>query len=298
LSGTLEARLRRHVATLAGEIGERHVRRPKALAAAEAYIAGELADIGHTVRRQTYDAEGVASSNLEIEIPGSTAASEIVLAGAHYDTVPGSPGADDNGSGVAGVIEIARRLAGARPQRTIRLVAFVNEEPPFFYFGEMGSKVYAREARRRGDDIRMMLSLEMLGCYSARRGSQQYPPLLARFYPDRGDFIGFVSNLRSRGALGELCRAFREASDFPMARLAAPALVPGVGLSDQISFWKQGYRAVMVTDTAFYRYRHYHQSTDTPERLDYARMAEVVSGLAGAIARLGGIQTKLGEGDG
>ena len=298
MSEGLEARLRRHVATLAGEIGERHVHRPQALAAAEAYIAGELASIGYRVRRQTCEAEGVPSSNLEIEIPGATAASEIVLAGAHYDTVPGSPGADDNASGVAGVIEIARQLVGARPQRTLRLVAFVNEEPPFFYFGEMGSKVYAREARRRGDDICVMLSLEMLGCYSDRRGTQRYPPLFRWFYPDRGNFIGFVSNLKSRGALAEVVESFRAASGFPAERLASPAFVPGVAWSDQISFWKQGYRAVMVTDTAFYRYRHYHQASDTPERLDYARMAEVVSGLAGALARLVGIQTKQGGGDG
>jgi len=298
LTDMLETRLRRHVARLAGEIGERHVWRPEALAAAEAYIERELAATGCAVRKQTYDAEGVPCSNLEIEVPGTAAASEIILVGAHYDTVPGSPGADDNASGVAGVIEIAKHLARKRPRRTLRLVAFVNEEPPFFYFGEMGSTVYAREARQRGDDIRVMLSLEMLGCYSDRRGSQDYPPFFRRFYPDRGNFIGFVSNVKSRGALAELCRAFREASDFPMERLAAPTLVPGVGLSDQISFWKQGYRAVMVTDTAFYRYRHYHQATDTPEKLDYARMADVVRGLAGAVGRLAGVAPNEGEGDG
>ncbi|MCX7892685.1 MAG: M20/M25/M40 family metallo-hydrolase [Burkholderiales bacterium] len=298
MSEAAAARLAGHVAKLAGEIGERHVRRPRALAAAARYIERELAALGYAVRRQTYDAGGVPSSNLEVEIPGAGAAGEIVLAGAHYDTVPGSPGADDNASGVAALIELARAFTDLRPARTLRLVAFVNEEPPFFYFGEMGSKVYARAARARGDDIRVMLSLEMLGCYSDRPGSQAYPPFLRWFYPDRGDFIGFVSNLRSRGALGALARAFRESSDFPMERLAAPALVPGVALSDQISFWKQGYPAVMVTDTAFYRYRHYHRATDTPEQLDYARMARVVAGLAGALARLAGAHGSLGGGDG
>lgn len=287
----LESRLKGHVEALAGDIGERHVGRPQALHAAEAYIAGEFAAIGYDVARQTYVAEGVASSNLEVAVPGGACASEIVLVGAHYDTVPGSPGADDNASGVAALIEIARALRGANCARTVKLVAFVNEEPPFFYWGEMGSRVYARAARARGEDIRVMLSLEMLGCYSDAPGSQAYPPLLGFFYPQAGNFIGFVSNLRSRRALREVVRAFRSASDFPAESLASPALVPGVSWSDQLSFWREGYRAVMVTDTAFYRYPHYHRATDTPEKLDYARMARVVEGLAGALRTLAGSDT-------
>lgn len=284
----LASRLRRHVEALAGAIGERHVGRPQALHAAEAYITGEFASIGYAVARQTYVADGVASSNLEVSVSGGARASEIVLVGAHYDTVPGSPGADDNASGVAALIEIARALRGANCARTVRLVAFVNEEPPFFYWGEMGSRVYARAARARGDDIRVMLSLEMLGCYSDAPGSQAYPPLLGSFYPKAGNFVGFVSNLRSRRALREVVRAFESASDFPAESLASPALVPGVSWSDQLSFWREGYRALMVTDTAFYRYPHYHRATDTPDRLDYARMARVVEGLAGALVTLAG----------
>ena len=281
-----EERLRRHVRTLAAEIGERHVWRPQALHAAADYIRGELAALGYPVAPQAYEVHGVRCENLEVTIPGGARASEIVLAGAHYDTVEGSPGADDNASGVAGLIEIARLLRGARPQRTLKLVAFVNEEAPFFYFGEMGSKVYARAARARGDDIRIMLSLEMLGCYRDAPGSQAYPPFLKWFYPGRGNFIAFVSNLRSRRALAEFTRAFRAHSDFPAERLAAPALVPGLSWSDHLSFWRAGYPALMVTDTAFYRYAHYHQPTDTPERLDYARMARVVEGLARALQAL------------
>jgi Peptidase family M28 len=153
----------------------------------------------------------------------------------------------------------------------------------------MGSRVYARAARRRGDDIRLMLSLEMLGCYRERPGSQQYPPFLGYFYPDRGNFIAFVSNLRSRRALREAAAAFRAASDFPAESLAAPAIVPGVSWSDQVSFWREGYRAVMVTDTAFYRYPHYHSPRDTPEKLSYPEMARVVEGLAKAIGALAGV---------
>jgi Zn-dependent M28 family amino/carboxypeptidase len=288
VTAALESRLRRHVETLAGEIGERHVGRPKALLAAEHFIVGELASLGYEVARQTYVAEGVESSNLEVTVPGASRASEIVLVGAHYDTVPGSPGADDNASGVAGLIEIARCLREARPARTVKLVAFVNEEPPFFYFGEMGSRVYARAARKRGDDIRVMLSLEMLGCYSDRPGSQAYPPLFGYFYPEAGNFIAFVSNLRSRRALREVVSAFKSSSDFPAENLVSPGIVPGVSWSDQLSFWREGYPGVMVTDTAFYRYRHYHQATDTPDRIDYARMGKVVEGLAKAVMALGG----------
>ena len=176
-----EVRLRRHVHALAGGIGERHVWRPRALHAAADYIRGELESLGFAVAPQAYEAHGVRCENLEVTIPGSSRPGEIVLAGAHYDTVEGSPGADDNASGVAGLIEIARLLREARPQRTLKLVAFVNEEAPFFPFGEMGSKVYARAARARGDDIRLMLSLEMLGCYRDERGSQAYPPFLKWF---------------------------------------------------------------------------------------------------------------------
>jgi len=288
IGATLADRLRRHVNTLAGEIGERHVWRPKALEAAARYIEAEFSAVGYEVASQAYETHGVSCRNLEVTVPGASKA--IVLAGAHYDTVAGSPGADDNASGVAGLIEIARALRPLQPACAVKLVAFVNEEPPFFFFGEMGSKVYAEAARRRGDDIRAMLSLEMLGCYSDARGSQAYPPFLKWLYPDRGDFIAFVSNLRSRGVLDEVVRAFRAGSDFPAERLASPGFVPGVSWSDQLSFWRAGYPAVMVTDTAFYRYPHYHQPTDTPDRIAFPEMARVVDGLAKAIAVLAGEQ--------
>ncbi len=283
---TPEERLRRHVQTLAGEIGERHIWRPQALRAAADYVRAQFEALGYAVAAQAYDVRGVHCENLEVAIPGSRRAAEIVLAGAHYDTVAGSPGADDNASGVAGLIEIARSLRGLLPQRTVKLVAFVNEEPPFFPFGQMGSKLYATAARARGDDIRLMLSLEMLGCYRDEPGSQAYPPFLKWFYPDRGNFIAFVSNLRSRRALAEVTRAFRAHCAFPAERLASPAFVPGVAWSDQRSFWRAGYPGVMVTDTAFYRNPHYHSATDTPERLRYPEMAQVVQGLGRALAAL------------
>jgi Zn-dependent M28 family amino/carboxypeptidase len=278
----LQQRLRGHVEELAGAIGERNVWRPEALHAAGAYIRGALAAAGCDVLAQAYETQGMRCENLEVTLTGGEPA-RIVVVGAHYDTVAGSPGANDNASGVAGLIEIARALRAQPLGCTVKLVAFVNEEPPFFFSREMGSWIYADAARRRGDDIRLMLSLEMLGCYSDVPGSQGYPPLLRWFYPDRGNFIAFVSNLRSRRALQALVQAFRSVSDFPAERLASPAIVPGVAWSDQLSFWRAGYAAVMVTDTAFYRYGHYHSASDTPEKLDYLSMARVVDGLAQAV---------------
>jgi Zn-dependent M28 family amino/carboxypeptidase len=290
----LAGHLHRHVEALAGEIGERNVRRPHALAAAADFIRRTWAAHGYAVASQRYRAEGVECENLEVSLRGSVDPDEIIVLGAHYDSVEGSPGADDNASGVAALLEIGRQIAGARPAGTIRLVAFVNEEPPFFPFGEMGSRVYARAARKRGDRIRAMVSLEMLGCYDDRPGSQSYPPLLRRFFPDRGNFIGFVSNLRSRRQLRETVRAFRAHSDFPCESLATFSFVPGVAWSDQLSFWREGYRALMVTDTAFYRNPHYHTPQDTPERLDYAAMARVVDGLALAVLDLAGHRRAAG----
>ncbi len=279
-------RLRTHVEKLAGEIGERNVYHPQALEAAAAYIRGEWSDQGYPVRSQPYEVEGLSCENLEVSRVGNGRAREIILIGAHYDSVRGSPGANDNASGVAALLELSRLFTGQKPDRTVRFVAFVNEEQPFFYRRQMGSMVYAEAARERGDDIRLMMSLEMLGSYSDVPGSQRYPPLFRYFYPDRANFIAFVSNFRSRGMLKQAVAAFQAGSDFPVEHVATFSFVPGVSWSDHQSFWRQGYPALMVTDTAFYRYAYYHTARDTPEKVDYAAMAEVVQGLYKAIASL------------
>ena len=282
----LAARLRAHVTTLAGDIGERNVFLPERLHAAADYIRDEWQIQGHRVSPQAYVTHGVDCRNLEVTLSGTTKPAEIVVVGAHYDSVQGSPGANDNASGVAALLEIGRALAQARLGRTVRLVAFVNEEPPFFYWNEMGSGVYAKAARRRGDDIRLMISLEMLGSYSDLPGSQRYPPLFKWFYPERANFIAFVSNLASRQVLKRTVEAFRRHSSFPAESLASFEFVPGVAWSDQLSFWRADYRALMVTDTAFYRYPYYHTAQDTPDKVDYERMAQVVEGLVRALAAL------------
>lgn len=279
--------LMQHVQTLAGEIGERNVYRPAALDAAARYIESEFAEMGYAVNRQTYLAQGVESANLEVVLPGRQRPDESIVVGAHYDTVLGSPGADDNASAVAALIEIARQLKAHRPACTLKLVAFVNEEPPFFFWGEMGSKQYARAARSRRENIRLMISLEMLGYYRDEPRSQGYPPLFRYFYPDRGNFIAFVSNYRSRHGMRRAAQAFQSHSDFPLETTATFGWIPGVAWSDHISFWRTGYRAFMCTDTAFFRNPHYHSSEDTPEKLDYPRMAKLTAALAEMCKELG-----------
>jgi Zn-dependent M28 family amino/carboxypeptidase len=283
-------RLRGHVYHLAETIGERNVFRPQALHAAEDYIRQTWRDQGYDVVAQDYTAKGVRSANLEITRRGGVAPDAIILVGAHYDSVRGSPGANDNGSGVAALLELSRLFATVEPVRTLRFVAFTNEEPPFFLLGRTGSAQYARAARRRGDDIRLMIALETIGCYSDAPGSQSYPPLFRFFFPDRANFIAFVSNFRSRGALRQLVRAYQAATDFPLQHVATFAAVPGVAWSDHLLFWRQGYRALMITDTAFYRYRWYHTRMDTPDKLNYGEYARMTNGLFKALLALSDVE--------
>lgn len=264
-------------------IGERNVFHPQALQAAEDYIRGCWQQQGYQVTPQDYVAMGVRSANLEITRRGSRHPDEIILLGAHYDSVRGSPGANDNGSGVAALLELSRQFSSVEHASSIRFVAFTNEEPPFFRTGRPGSMLYARQARRRGDAIRLMIALETIGSYSSTPGSQRYPPLFRYFYPDRGDYIAFVSNFRSRKPMHRLAEAFRASTDFPLQHVATSALVPGVAWSDHLSFWRKRYRAMMITDTAFYRYPYYHTAQDTPDKLNYDEFARMLNGLYRAL---------------
>jgi len=275
-----------HVERLAGDIGERNVFLSEALQRAALYIEQEWREMGYAVERNEYDVSDIRCANLVAARKGGARQSEIILLGAHYDSVAGSPGANDNASGVAALLEISRLFQAVEPQLTVRFVAFVNEEPPFFLTPEQGSLLYAEAARHRGDDIRLMASLETVGCYSEQPGSQSYPPVFRFFFPDRGNFIGLVSDFRSRAAMRRLARAFRMQSDFPLETVSTFRFVPGVSWSDHRSFWRQGYLVVMVTDTAFYRYRHYHTPSDTPDKLNYPELARVTLGLFKAFAVL------------
>ena len=284
--GRIEA-LQRHVDYLAGRIGERHLWRPRQLEQAAGYIEEQFRAAGCTLHDQTYQVQNQSVRNLIAEIPGRQRPQEIVVIGAHYDSVIGTPGANDNASGVAALLELARHFCATAPSRTLRLVAFVNEEPPFFQSEEMGSLVYAQAARDKGERIVAMVSLETIGYYSDAEDSQSFPFLPLRLiYPTRANFLAFVGNLPSRKLLQQALAAFRRSTPFPAQGLIAPEWLVGVNWSDQWSFWRQGYAAIMVTDTAPFRYPHYHAATDTPDRLDYEALAQVTEGLAGMVTAL------------
>ena len=279
-------RLRAHVEMLAGTIAERNLWRCEALDRAARYISAQFSSAGYAPAWQTFEVAKIPVSNVEAMLTGAAHAAEIVVVGAHYDTVAGCPGANDNGTGVAAVLELAQRFSGRPEPRTIRFVAFVNEEPPFFRTAHMGSVVSANAAKDRGDRITAMLALETMGYYSGEKGSQQYPPEIASHYPDVGDFIGFVANNASEGLLLQSREAFARRTRFPLQAIAAADDVPGVGWSDHWSFWQAGYAAMMVTDTAPFRYPWYHTAEDTPDKIDYEKLADVVDGLEAVIESL------------
>jgi Zn-dependent M28 family amino/carboxypeptidase len=282
----IKNRIKEHIDFLTGQIGERNIWTYKALEATAEFIESFFKNLNHKDEAQNYTAEGKLLKNLEIEFKGTSLSDEIVVIGAHYDTVLGTVGADDNTSGVAALFEIARLLSNQKFKRTLRFVAFVNEEPPFFMTEDMGSLVYARRSRQRNENIVAMISLESIGYYSNGTGSQQYPFPLNLHYPNVGNFIAFVGNMPSKELVVQAIKSFRDHAKFPSEGIAAPQWIPGVGWSDQWSFWQENYPAIMVTDTALFRNKHYHTELDTPEKLDYECMARVIYGLAQMIAEL------------
>jgi Zn-dependent M28 family amino/carboxypeptidase len=293
LTGThqqLRDSLRVDVERLSGEIGERNLVRYDALTVAASYLQQRLTEAGYKVARNEFEVatpNGQRSTyNLIAELRGAQHPEEIVVVGAHYDSKVGNPGADDNASGSAGVLALARAFSGKATPRTLRFVLFTNEEPPYYHQQSMGSLVYAKLCRARNDEIVAMLSLETIGYFSDSPGSQKYPFPVNLFYPSIGNFIGFVGNVPSRGLVRDAIRSFRQNATVPSQGLAAPAFIEGVDWSDQWSFWEQGYPGIMVTDTAPNRNPHYHQLTDTPEKLDYDRLARVVLGLESVVRDL------------
>ena len=270
----LTARLHRHVHELAKSERNADLETPAL------YIAGAFNALGLEARFQSFESRGRTVRNVEVSPQGDA----LVVVGAHYDTVPGSPGADDNASAVSALIELAGLLRDER--LPVRFVAFANEEMPYFMTREMGSWNSARRSRDRGETVRAMLSLEMLGYYRDEPGTQRYPPPLGLLYPERGNFIAFVGDLGARGLVHRAIASFRRHAAFPSEGVAAPAMIPGITFSDHWPFRRHGFPAVMVTDTAYNRYPHYHLPSDTPEKLDYERLARVTLGLAGVLRDL------------
>jgi len=275
-----------HVESLSSAIGVRSVDRPASLKLTADYVRDNLERLGYKVGERPYTSDDHIVNNLEAELPGEKNGGGILVVGAHYDTVTETRGADDNASGVAAVLELARLLKDRKFRRNVRFVFFVNEEPPFFQTEQMGSLVYAKGLRREGVLVSAMISLETVGFYSDNPGSQKYPPVLSWFYPSRGNFIGFVANTESRDLVRNAIRSFRESERFPSEGIAAPATWPGIGWSDQWSFWQEGYPAIMITDTAIFRYPYYHRAGDTYEKLDFEKMARVVEGTGFVLSAL------------
>jgi peptidase M28-like protein len=283
----LAARLRTHVATIAAE--EHNVIHAEALERVAAYLEAELGRQGYEVARREFGAGGVTVRNLEVRIPERPSKdARLVVVGAHYDSARGAAGANDNGTGAAAIVELARALRGLQPAPgiEIRLVLYVNEEMPWFGTEQMGSRVHAEGLAREGRRVAAMLSLETIGYYSDAPGSQNYPKPLSALYPRQGDFIAFVGNFKSRRLVRRAVGSFRAHASFPSEGGAFPDLVKDAGRSDHWAYWQHGWPALMVTDTANFRYPYYHTLQDTPDKIDYERTARVVRGLEAVIRDL------------
>lgn len=283
----ISANLNRHVEMLAGTIGERNVWQYENLLRAADYIESQFQSYGLDVRSYPYEANGKQVRSLEAEVCGTGESQEIIIIGAHYDSLAGTVGANDNASGVAVLLELAR-IRGVEPSaRTVRFVAFVNEEPPFFKSAKMGSYLYAKEVKQRGDRVAAMVSLETLGYYTDEPLTQSFPlPLLRYFYPQVGNFVAFVGSYQYSALLRKSLAAFRGNASFPSEGMVAPGWLVGVDWSDHWSFWKAGYPALMITDTALFRDPYYHTIRDTPEKINYPALARITSGLRDVIMAL------------
>ncbi len=280
-------RLREHVRQLTVTIGERSVRLPQNLEKTAAYIESFYRGIDLPVQREPYRYRDFDVANIVAELDFSSKPGKNYLLGAHYDSVWGTVGADDNASAIAVQLEIARQLQSKLGEKKlglrVRFVSFALEEPPVFGTRHMGSKIHARNAKKKSERIDGMICLEMVGYTCHQEGCQGYPfPLIFMGYPKQGNFIGMVGNLKSRGLTRSLFKAFQKNPKLPVVKLTVPFggwIMPSVRLSDHAPFWDQGYRAVMITDSAFYRNPHYHLPSDTMDKLDFEFMAELVESL-------------------
>lgn len=285
----LAERLRADVVAIASE--PHNLNHPGGLARADAHIAQQLRTAGYEVAVTEVILPG---RNLGVTVRPMNESAPTLVIGAHYDSFMGVPGANDNGSGTAALLELARRLKrydGSLAKR-LRLIFFVNEEPPYFKSNAMGSRVAAQQFSKSGEVVEGMISLETMGYFDDRAGSQHYPFPMALRYPDRGNFIAFVGDLGSRPFLRRSIERFRSHAQIPSVGGTAPSFVQGIDWSDHWSFSQDGIPAFMVTDTAPFRYPHYHKKSDRPDKLDYGRLALVVEGLEGMIVDLAAFDGK------
>ena len=296
---TIAANARRIVETLAGQYPFRHGSNPKVLEGAASFIEQEFVSLGYQVQNQWYESDSGRVRNMIIEKMGQRPELPSIVIGAHYDTVARTPGADDNATGIAGLIELSRLLKEHRNNRMIRFVAFPHEEPPYSFTQRMGSRQFARKLKEGGETIFAMLALEMLG-YAGKGFKQHYPVPLMRIlgkYPKDGNYIALVSDLKSARILSLVRKAMRLRGTVAVASLCAPGFMPPLFLSDHSSFWKYGFPALMITDTAFLRNPHYHSPTDTADTLNFEFLAKVVDAVYAAVLALdqGMMRTRLGR---
>ncbi|MEW5693701.1 MAG: M28 family peptidase [Candidatus Hydrogenedentota bacterium] len=277
--------LKSHVITLSHQIGDRNVFSIDALNQSADYITKTFNSIGYKTEFQYYTCRGAKIKNIIATKIGVSNPSFIIIVGAHYDTCF-NVGADDNASAVAALLELSRFMFNKKTDKTLKFIAFVNEEPPFFKSDNMGSMVYAKKAKEKNEDIKAAIILEMLGFYNEKPFSQRYPPLFGFFFPSKANFIAAIGNFKSQWLVKMVVKSFKKATSFPIEYLTTFSFVPGVDFSDNWSFWKMGYPAIMITDTAFYRNPHYHTNSDTYETLNYEYMAEIVKGIAESLIDL------------
>lgn len=258
----------------------------KQLRKCEEWIIQKWESMGYEVKRDIFSLEGREYSNLVIELKGQTAPADIVIVSAQYDTLPDSPGANNNGSGMAILFELSRLLKNHIPDRTLRLIQFVNEEDPFFGTDKMGSYKYAKRSYELKENIIVMLSLDAMGYYTDESGSQRLPFPFSMFYPDRGNFLAFIGNLPSRAYVKKVTASFKKGSSFPIEAGVAPEWVDGVTWSDHSSFWKFGYLGMQITDAGGFRSPYHTTKEDTMEKLDFDVMSRIVVGMYTAIVDL------------
>lgn len=279
------ARLEIHVQKLSIEFSPRDESHIENLDRVALYIRNEFQQTGGSVSEQQYRIEGRSYRNVIAQFGPES--SERIIVGAHYDTAGPLPGADDNASGIAGLIELAQLLSTRQLKTRVELVAFTLEEPPHFRTNGMGSAVHAESIRKQNAKVKTMICLEMIGYFSDAPDSQKFPlPILKAFYPSQGNYIGVVGRMGEGMLVREIKAAMRGASPLPVYSISAPSLIPGIDFSDQLNYWNAGYSAVMISDTAFYRNPNYHTKHDTADKLDYKRMAMVVEGVYAAVIKL------------
>ncbi len=282
----LQDLLQQDIKKIAVEIGARNYSQYEKLNATKDFFETNFTQFGYQLKQQEYKIDNKSYYNLAVERLGTEKPNEVIVVGGHYDSAFNAPGANDNGTGAAATLELARIFAQKSTKRTVRFVEFTNEEPPFFWTENMGSLVYAKQIDPRKEKVIAMLSLETMGYFSDQEGSQKYPFPIGLIYPQQGNFISFIGNLNSGDLVRRSIASFRRHAKFPSEGAALPSWIAGIGWSDQWSFWQQGYQGIMVTDTAPYRYPYYHTENDTFDKINFDKLTRIVSGLSAVISDL------------